>query len=584
MVDNPQDIVMSSLSDMPLPAGKSGSATPLELTYEYVIVTSDSLAPAFRRFAAWKKRKGINIGIVPMSYIRANYTGDLISGIYDDAGKLRQYLFDAYSNGLTYALLGGDIDNVPVRKGVGSNKTGSTTLEDNIPTDIYFSDFNGDWNVDNDANYGEPTHDAPDYIPEIYVGRLLCSNTKHIENWTDKVLCYETNPGNGNYAYLRKAFYTQADQMQRDNWADSLKAKFTMFPASTVKVFEETYQGVANYNAPGLPEFPTGADVIAEINKNYGFISLMGHGSACGVGVSNVGIAGGGSSITGHAVNTTPEIIHASTRPGDALTNLTNVNYPNVYYSISCENMPYDTGHNISHTSHKDNFGKYYTVMMKAGGVAFLGNTRNGYISESLDLVLLFGSELNNGIYKLGVAEAISRSKLPKTDVWYRTITYGHNLLGCPEMEMWTGTPSTYNKNYATVAESGSNVTVSGCSSGSKICVMSANDNGAAYFEVKTGSSATFTNVPKPYLVTITKHNYIPFTYPNDIYIQNKTYSSESYYIAGNTIYAGANVTATQPQGDVILQPGSNVTFDAENDVILEGGFEVKTGAIFNVE
>jgi len=54
--------------------------------------------------------------------------------------------------------------------------------------------------------------------------------------------------------------------------------------------------------------------------------------------------------------------------------------------------------------------------------------------------------------------------------------------------------------------------------------------------------------------------------------------------ICGANIYAGKAVTGSKPQGDVILQPDSNVTFDADDDVILERGFEVKKGAIFNVE
>ena len=583
MVDNPQDIVRSSLSDEPLPAGKSGGTTPLELTYEYVIVTSDSLAPAFRRFAAWKKRKGINIGIVPMGYIRANYTGDLISGIYDDAGKLRQYLFDAYNNGLVYALLGGDMDNVPIRRCHILNN--NTSIEEYIvPTDFYFGEFNRDWNGDGDDRYGERDDDANfDFYPEIYVGRLLCSNTKHIENWTNKALCYEINPGNGNYAYLRKAFYTQADEMQLNHYADSIKAKFTMF--TTNKVFEETYQGVVNYNAPNLPEFPTGADVIAEINKNYGFISLMGHGSPCGVSVANVGfqgkLKGVESGISGYNVYTSAAV-HSGYRPGGSLVGLTNFNYPNVYYSVSCENMPYDGGAYESHQQHKDNFGKYYTVMSETGGVAFLGNTRSVDGNATLHLVLSFGDEIKNNNYNLGKAEGLS-----KANSIYRRANYSHNLLGCPEMEMWTGLPSTYNKDYAKVVRSGNNVIVSDCAVGSKVCVMSADDNGTAYFEVRMITDAshyTFAGVTESYFVTITKHDYIPFIYEsNDVYIQNETITG-NHYVSGANIYAGKAVTGSKPQGDVILQPGSNVTFDADDDVILERGFEVKKGAIFNVE
>lgn len=39
----------------------------------------------------------------------------MISGINDDAGKLRQFLSDAYQNGCEYVLLGGDINILPIR-------------------------------------------------------------------------------------------------------------------------------------------------------------------------------------------------------------------------------------------------------------------------------------------------------------------------------------------------------------------------------------------------------------------------------------------------------------------------------------
>lgn len=64
---------------------------------------------------AWKKRKGISIDLVTIEDIKNAYTGDLISGINDDAGKLRQFLSDAYQNGCEYVLLGGDINILPIR-------------------------------------------------------------------------------------------------------------------------------------------------------------------------------------------------------------------------------------------------------------------------------------------------------------------------------------------------------------------------------------------------------------------------------------------------------------------------------------
>jgi hypothetical protein len=174
MVDNPKDIPFSKSNSSLL---RLGTTVPQELSYEYVVVTSEELAPAFKRFVAWKNQKGINIGIVTMEYIRNNYSGDLISGINDDAGKLRQFLSESYAHNLVYALLGGDRNHVPIRLGCSrnfpSNYDTYTYIE---PTDLYFSDFNGDWNVDGDSFYGEPTQDNPDRSTEFLRLTLFIRN------------------------------------------------------------------------------------------------------------------------------------------------------------------------------------------------------------------------------------------------------------------------------------------------------------------------------------------------------------------------------------------------------------------------
>jgi hypothetical protein len=571
LVDNPKNIEYQDVSDKYKSASVSNisSTIPQELSYEYVVITSNALAPSFERFVAWKKRKGINIGIVTMEYIYSHYSGDLISEIYDDAGKLRQFLFDAYSNNLMYALLGGDKNTVPIR--MGSSWNNPTNIEYYVqPTDIYFADFNGDWNVDSDYFYGEPTNDNPDYAAEIFVGRLLCSTPQHVENWTEKLIRYESNPGNGNFAYLKKAFYTQADQMQGQNWANTIKTTFSMFTTNTI--FEETYNGVKNHNSADLPQFPTGADVINEFNTNYGLVSFMAHGAPCNLSVASKGY--NQQPPTKHRVYTS-RVVHPEYNEAGALETMNNFAYPNINYSISCETMPYDNDV-PGHVGH-EHLGNYFTIIYKTGNVAYLGNTRNGWISSSLDLFNDFGAKINNGNYKLGIAEELSLYNTSDID-----LKYAHNLLGCPEMEMWTDIPSYFNT--ASVTESGNNVIVyTGGVTGAKICVMSASDNGASYYQISELSLETFINVVKPYHVTITKHNYIPFLFSDNLYIQNNTFNPGTFYYYCNNIYIGTNVTNTQTQGPVIVQNNANLIIKAKKNVFISD-IVVHSGATFEIK
>jgi hypothetical protein len=563
LVINPTSI---STFQMPVSVKKTRSLSTFP-NYEYVIITTDDLEPHFFRFVNWKRRKGIDIGVVTLSYIYSNFSsGDTISGISDNAGSIRQFLYDAYLNGTVYCLLAGDHLTVPIRYGYVYNNT--TNSDYIIPCDYYFSDFNGDWNVDGDANYGEWTEDAPDFNPEIFIGRLMCSTKEHIDNWTEKVIIYESNPGNGDYSYLTRAFYTEADQLQRDNCVTTIASSLSFITSDTV--FRETYGGVLDHNSANAPEFPTGADVISEFNNNYGLVSFMGHGGPFNVAVATKGHNDG--SATKERVYTYESYYPSLT--GGSFESMTNQQYPNIYYSISCKNMPFD---DLGHASTIKNIGEGYTALFKTGGVAFLGNTRNGWVSTSPGLFQDFAGEISSGITNLGIAEA--NSIVSCSD---RRLKYAHNLIGCPETSMWTAIPSSFTN--VTVTESGNNVTINtGGVSDCKICVMSILDNGESYWEVEdSASNHTFSSVVKPYCVTVTKQNYIPYLYNQDVYIQNHTFT-ESTYISGRNIYVGYDVTNSISYGNVTIKNGANIFFDAEQNFEIKNGFECELGGTFEV-
>jgi hypothetical protein len=594
IIENPTDIEKfsslgesSELNSIPFQTItstlKSVGERGITVDCDYVVVTNQSLAPEFNEFMAWKRRKGIRVELVTMEDISANYTGDNISGINDKAGKLRQFLSEAYNNGhgIEYALLGGDNNIVPIRYAHYYNNTTDDYYI--IPTDLYFADFHGDWEVDNDGRYGEPS-DNVDYNPEIYVGRVMVSNADEIKNWTKKVLIYEQNPGNGDYSYLTRAFFTQADQLQRDD-----AARYVLNRANWLidnVIFEEQGGGCTSY----VPNFPTGKSVIDEFNNNYGFCSFMGHGGACNVALAtiyyNSDMKCDGTKYTGSTANTKRKLTSFDdgsggccwiAETGNGFDNMTNTNLPSINYSLSCETMPFD---DFGTPVDDRNMGETYTCISKGGGPHYIGNTRYGYVYSSRMLFAEFVNLISNATsYNLGVVEATSKQNYNN-----RYLRFSHNLIGCPETEIWTATPSKFTS--ASVSESGSNVTVStGGVSNSTICVMSALDNGSSYYQVRENvSSFTFTNVPKPYLVTITRHNYIPYLKnPDNIYIQNESIYSDKY-IYGKYFYAGENVTTSKPQGQAIIKNGSNVVFDATNDVNLEGGFEVELGGEFEVK
>ena len=148
-------------------------------------------------------------------------------------------------------------------------------------------------------------------------------------------------------------------------------------------------------------------------------------------------------------------------------------------------------------------------------------------------------------------------------------------------MEIFTGAPQKFSQ--PTITTNGTSVTVStegvpGCT----IAVTSM-DYGKSYFQVvENTSSHTFTNVETPYCVTITKHNYVPYVYPEDVYIQNQMIEEDSY-IQGRNIYVGNSVTTSKPQGNVLIKNGAHVIFEATGEVVFDKGFECEGGGIFEV-
>ena len=328
MITNNQDIPQYGVTPLSLTEDMGLPNTRTELpAYDYVVITSNALKPAFDEFISWKTRKGYNIGIVTTEEIYFEYPdGDIISGIDDDAGSIRQYLSEAYVQGTVWVLLGGDFSVVPVRYGDKANNSCPYDEWSYIVSDLYFADFNGDWDVDGieDCNddppvnrYGEKDDDDPDYNPEIFIGRLPCTNEQDIYNWIEKVLGYEQNPGGGDPSYLTNGYWFQGAGLSSN--------------PNTVK---NHYPISFTHDVWDNSTYHDGSEVISQMsNTPYGLIHWYAHGAP-------------------NSVRTKPESQqykrffthddectwgYCSEEEGDGLDDLTN--YPNyaINYSISCD-------------------------------------------------------------------------------------------------------------------------------------------------------------------------------------------------------------------------------------------------------
>jgi hypothetical protein len=546
LVNNSADI--PSYQDKPainkISVVKSG---PLPF-YEYVIITSSSLSSAFDDFVSWKIRKGLDIGIVTVEDISSNYTGDFISGINDEAGKLRQYLSDAYQDCTVWALLAGDHSIVPVRYGASEDNCGwYSSSYQRIPADLYFADFNGDWNVDgtdSDGNirYGEPYDDNPDYNPEIFVGRLPCNSTQDIIFWVEKLLTYEMDPGNGDYSYLANSFFIRG----YDIWVS---------PDSIAPHCPTTFNHTIWQNYSTL----TAAEVVTEMSSKYGLLNWNCHGFPAFFLVDN----------RESGFLQTKDSYPWNEGLSDGLDNMTNDQYYSVVYSICCNIAAFDDFRDSEYRCMAEGFTCFFD---NKGGPALIGNTRTGHQIRSPELQMAFYDLLTAGTndpesgesyLHLGVAQGVSK----QGGAGNHHVRYTSNLFGCPETQIWTDAPTEFSA--VSISDNGSSITVNTGVIGSNICVSSLNDGADYHLLASDVSSYTFTTTVRPLYITVTRNNYIPYTAVTGGYIPE----NQQWY--GNLDVLGTISTSTHT---LTIQPGTTINFKNNSSLNVTDGNLIAIG------
>lgn len=567
LVENPENVEsFSTEANIAQLAPVQGDPQPQA---QYLIIAPDSLASSFKRLAAFKRQKGYSVDVVTVEQIvndpmyangdvslKANQ--DTISAINDPAGKIRQYLKDAHNNrGTQYVLLGGK--DVPFRYILDEYNAP-------VPTDIYYSNLTGIFSLVNDSVcYKIMNSDI--FCPTLYVGRILCQVNDEIDNYTNKLLIYELNPGKGDNSYLQSAVYLQTDWLQTRSYAQQAATQFlSLFPDTTI--IEE--RSVLN---------PTGSGTIQQLNANhFGYLNLNTHGAPSYLLVNRLPLPNGDLKTWGNAnqpyvIKPTEDVVTGvRTEVGNSIECLTNKYYPFVCFSIACSTMPFD---NYGHNNFSGyTIGEALTLMKDRGAVAYLANTRDGHPS-SFNVEKAFQNEFLEGVYKLGVAESNSKFKARGAG-YHDRIT--HNLLGDSEFEMWTNIPSVYTS--PSVSRTDNTLTVSGIPSGDTTTVAISNGTTQRWLKLTNGS-AVFQNVNPNSTIMLYRHNYLPWIAP--LVLQNERVTDDRYIIASD-VTAGRIVDANRTAGDFVIATGTTYEIEHKGTVSLQPGFKVEKGATFSVK
>lgn len=226
----------------------------------YLIITADSLRPAFRDFAMSKALKGYNVTIAAVEDIYQTY-----ASVADSAERIKWYIAEKYmqtGRNLQYVLLGGDATIVPTRFAApryiqysnytptaeGLNYVHYYDSLKLIASDVYYVSFNGsfDWDDGNNGKYAETGEMIQTYsygnvviiddhaIPRQYanISRIPVRNSTDIMNYTSKLFRYERDELKSHSAYSRalfagcKAFSEINGASDSKYWGDSIINNF----------------------------------------------------------------------------------------------------------------------------------------------------------------------------------------------------------------------------------------------------------------------------------------------------------------------------------------------------------------------
>ncbi len=573
-------------------------------TYQYCVVTNRKLAPAFEKLVSLKKIQGFDAGIVCMEDILENENfskGDTISRIYDDAGKLRRYLFFAHQNGTRFVLLGGKPPIVPIRYAHCSFANELDECEKDIPTDLYFGNVSDNWRKGGGRSFGRILlnavdglpfpHDDLDFSYQLYVGRLLCKTPQEVINYTNKLEDYSFNPGNGDYGYLSEGFV-------------NFSYGFIMASEFTPKD--------APYNSPGmiLPHIkpvipnltvstqkldtPLGSDLMRKLmTKKYGFFSLASHGSPEGISVRYYYPYEANS--YSHGVSALDrERVYLPEEEFNGLDNLNNIHFPSYSYTMACTTTPFDSPkydgygmYNPAYDGLTYNFGESYTLGQNYGGVAYLGNTRLGFFQRNDYMMAKYfdlskiGYEENSHLIYCGVAEAISKMKnvSPASNDYCRV---SHNLIGDPAVVFWRRAPIIAG-DYEVVRKSDRIDVIdhNGATIPQRYAVA-VEPNGNVHKMHFYQSTVSFNDIHQSSIIYVVANEFKP--YIGDAMIQNVNMNISQYFHV-NTLLMGGKVIPGEyvQKGEVVIKDGTSVAYDTQ-DAYIRGGTIIKPNATLIVK
>jgi hypothetical protein len=380
--------------------------------------------------------------------------------------------------------------------------------------------------------------------PDVFVGRYSCKTAAQVEAYVNKVLEYEKEaPATGFCKEVMHSGdclwgwfdgsggYHDDSETYEEGWKSDAEVW-------TTKLYDDC---ISPYWSPNRTDFYdttpgvllTSAVFSATFDNGYGFVNMNTHGD-----VNVWGMESGGGYLT-----------------SDALSQV-NEKECGIICTIACVTNGFD---GWIYGDGRDCLSEGFTRNPDGGAIGYVGSSRYGWGFPGSDdggpsftyQRTFYEKLLGEGLYTLG--EAYTEHKWQNVDLCgqygsYRWLQFTINLMGDPELPVWTDDPQTMSVVYPPNIAPGSQTIYIKAEPGSRVClwkkVGSADE---VYVYGYADESGVYSAVINPATtgtmkLTVTKHNYYPFE--ADITVTN----SPSLYIVTVVLpggQTGASYSAT---------------------------------------
>jgi hypothetical protein len=399
------------ISDYPSSSTRDGD------DYDLLLISNSALMPSFDDYVNYKISTGFLVKQVTTEEIYAQYGGQ------DDQEKIRNCIIDYYTNhGIEYVILGGDADPANPADRIIPHRGLIAVDDDDIASDMYYSNLDGNWNTDNDNLWGEPGE--ADLYSEVSIGRLCVDNVTEIANFTHKLFMYQDAPVT---ADVEKALII-GEQLDAQTWGGTYK--------------DEIVNGSSNngYTTTGFPD-------NFNITKLYEMLAMWDKTDIFNQ-FDNVGV-----NLLNHLGHSNVDYNMKMYNSDLTTTNFTNNGITRGYviaYSQGCYNGSFDN---------RDDYGSYggdcfaeVFTGLATGEVATIANSRYGWYdpggtnssSQYYDRQF-FDALFGENITTIGGMNAESKEDnvaYINNDEYCRWVAYETNLFGDPSMDVWTAVPT----------------------------------------------------------------------------------------------------------------------------------------------